>query len=475
MLVSRLIWAFLLFLVGSTSAAAAKLPVSADPWTGFYLGAHGGFGWGSTQFYDIFPQPDYEQDADASANGGLFGLQAGYNYRYDWLVLGIGGEFSWTKINGTFDCFTFGNQVCTSNIDWLASITGRIGFTTGNLFFYVKGGPAWMHESVTNIATCSGPQPKSKGGVSASCGDMFYGNDTRLGWTVGPGIAWAFAPNWSLFVEYEYYDFGSRSVDFSDGATGFFPEQINYKNLSIVQAGLNYRFDWKSAADQSYASADTSAADTPPETHVMPFTGTDIAKLSYAAWIGALIAPNEGFNYSGLRVYIEGEGGAYKYPTDSGSIKGIYESGDALVGYGFEGDNYSINILAGANGINQMLSEPDPTNSVQGTKIGAKVRASAWINPTPDILTYGEAEYSTAFNTYYVNGKLGFNIAGNKQIFIGPEVGTFGDGRSDTWRVGAHVTQLMIGPVEVDVSAGYANDSIVGPGAYGHLELSSNF
>jgi outer membrane immunogenic protein len=474
--VGRLILTLLLLLTGSTAALSANPSVATDPWTGFYVGAHGGFGWGNTQFYDIYPQPDYEQDADARTSGGLFGLQAGYNWRHDWLLLGIGGEFSWSKIDGSFNCFTFGDQACTSSIEWLASITGRIGFTTGNFLFYVKGGPAWMHESVTDIATCSGSQPRFKGSVNAQCGNMFYGNDTRFGWTVGPGIEWAFAPNWSLFFEYDYYDFGSRSVDFSDGGNGFFPEQINYKNLSIVKAGINYHFDWNSIGQQSYASADTNAAASPPATHVIAFTGTDIAKLSYSAWIGTLIAPIQGFNYSGLRVYFEGEGGTYKYPVDGGgSIRGIYESGDALVGYGFEGDNYSINVLGGANGINHMLSAPDPTNAVQGTEIGAKVRASAWINPTPDTLTYGEAEYSTAFNTYYVNGKFGLNVAGDKHIFVGPEVGTFGDKRSNTWRVGAHVTQVMFGAVQMDVSGGYANDSTVGSGAYGHVELSTNF
>ena len=480
----RWIVALFLLLAGSAGALGAELPVKAlpavpapfDPWTGFYAGGHGGFGHGHQEFYNIFPEPDFEQDANTGTNGGLFGLQGGYNYRMNWLVLGVGGDFSWAKIYDSFNCFTFGDQICTSNVDWIASITGRVGIVAGNLLFYVKGGPAWMQESVTDIATCAGSQPKVRGGITAACGDMFYGHDIRFGWAVGPGIEWAFDPHWGFFVEYTYYDFGSRRVGFSDGEDGFFPEQINYKNLSIVQAGLNYHFDPSSSAMASYASADKAAgADKSSQIHVIAFTGADVGKESYSAWIGGLIAPIQGFDYSGLRVYLEGEGGTYKYPVDNGSITGIYESGDALVGYGFEGDNYSINLLVGANGINHTLSAPDPTNPVQGTEIGAKVRGDAWVNPTPATLVYSEAEYSTAFNTYYVNTKLGFDITNGKKIFLGPEAGTFGDNFSNTWRVGLHLTQVKIGAVQMDVSGGYAEDSSVGPGAYGHVELSTNF
>ena len=473
-------WALTLFwlLTGGAAAFGADLLVKplpvAVPWT-FYAGGHGGFGHGNQQFYDIFPVPDFEQDADTNTRGGLFGIQAGFNYQFDRLMFGIGGDFSWTNMDSSFNCFTFGDQVCGSNIDWIASITGRLGFTAGPLLFYVKGGPAWMHERLTDLATCSGSQATFSGGVPALCGVTFYGNDTRFGWTVGPGVEWAFAPNWGVFVDYAYYDFGSKSVGFSDGGANFFPEQVNDKNFSIVQAGINYHFNWNSDALTSYASADRNAWGASAQTHVIAFTGADVGKQTFSAWIGGLIAPIRGFDYSGFRAYLVGEGGTSKYPVSGGSITDDYVSGDALVGYGFEGDTYSINLLVGANGINHMLSAPDPANRVQGTEIGAKVRADAWINPTPATLTYGEAEYSTAFNTYYFNGKLGFDVTNGNQIFVGPEAGTFGDEFSSTWRVGAHLTQIKFGRAQMDVSGGYADDSVIGRGAYGHVELSWNF
>jgi hypothetical protein len=97
------------------------------------------------------------------------------------------------------------------------------------------------------------------------------------------------------------------------------------------------------------------------------------------------------------------------------------------------------------------------------------------VNPTANTLTYGEAEYSTAFRTYYTKAKVGFDISNGKQIFLGPEVAALGDERSRQWRVGAHLTQMKLGSVQIDFSAGYANDNIVGAGAYSHVELSRNF
>ena len=41
-------------------------------------------------------------------------------------------------------------------------------------------------------------------------------------------------------------------------------------------------------------------------------------------------------------------------------MRGTYAFGDVLAGYGFEGDTYSINVMAGVNAVNHMLSRFDP-------------------------------------------------------------------------------------------------------------------
>jgi hypothetical protein len=315
------------------------------------------------------------------------------------------------------------------------------------------------------------------GGISAACGDPFFANQTRVGWLFGAGIEHFFARHWSLKLEYNHMEFGGRSVSFFDEGTDFFTEEI-HQRINLVKLGISYHFS-AAAADpalRAYGAAMKAPSATVEESfnRVMAFSGTDASKYSVSAWVGALIAPRGDLDTSGLRIVIAGEGGAYKYRDNGGFIRGVNTGGQVLVGHAAEGDNYSIKLLIGVNASNHMLSAVDLGNSVQGTQFGAKVRGDAWINPTAQTMVYGEAEYSTAFRTYQAALKFGYDVT-NTSVFVGPEVAALGDERSNQWRVGAHLTQLKLGRVEVDVSGGYAKDSSVGASAYGSIGLNTNF
>ena len=90
-------------------------------------------------------------------------------------------------------------------------------------------------------------------------------------------------------------------------------------------------------------------------------------------------------------------------------------------------------------------------------------------------MTYGEAEYSTAFQTFYLSQKVGYDITNGKEIFVGPMATLLGDERFHQWRVGAHISNIQFGKVQVDISGGYADDSVVGTGAFGKIEVSTSF
>ena len=91
---------------GTTLANAADVPIflkapprlaAVDLWTGLYGGPHFGFGTGNEKFFDNFPTPDGELDADTRLNGFIGGLQGGYNRRLNsWLLVGIEGDFTWS-------------------------------------------------------------------------------------------------------------------------------------------------------------------------------------------------------------------------------------------------------------------------------------------------------------------------------------------------------------------------------------------
>ena len=69
----------------------------------------------------------------------------------------------------------------------------------------------------------------------------FGASETRVGWTVGAGVEWAVWENGSVKLEYDYLDFGSRTVTFNDPLSG--PANISVsQRISEVKLGVNYRF-----------------------------------------------------------------------------------------------------------------------------------------------------------------------------------------------------------------------------------------
>jgi outer membrane immunogenic protein len=110
-------------LVSSGSAFAADLPLKAPPpavppsfsWTGFYIGANGGYGWQDPTA--LFTGNDFLSNGltcggtlggtcvppiSFGISGVFGGLQGGYNWQVNqrW-VLGVEADFDWSRIRGT--------------------------------------------------------------------------------------------------------------------------------------------------------------------------------------------------------------------------------------------------------------------------------------------------------------------------------------------------------------------------------------
>ena len=119
---------------------------------------------------------------------------------------------------------------CESDRDWIAALTGRIGYAWNTVLLYGKGGAAWTHTDYHVVFPGTPANNESAGG-------------NRVGWTAGAGIEWAFAKNWSASLEYDYYDFGTQSVNFTRDNTGAFVEATDIKNhVHTIMVGFNYRF-----------------------------------------------------------------------------------------------------------------------------------------------------------------------------------------------------------------------------------------
>src|SRR5262249_32279203 len=138
-------------------ALKAPPPAVAPPvysWTGCYVGAHVGWGWGRSDYtsssFSHAGTLTRSASTSLDTSGALFGGQVGCNYQFasNWVV-GVQGDFAGTDFNGKGrDPLGDGDEIISLKKDWLADVTGRFGVTAFNnqALFYVKGGGAWTHE-----------------------------------------------------------------------------------------------------------------------------------------------------------------------------------------------------------------------------------------------------------------------------------------------------------------------------------------
>ena len=215
-------------LFGCSIASAADLAVRKAPpppppvssWTGLYIGAHVGTGWGTTEseFSAVaFPI------SQTQTNGFLGGVQGGYNLQLSQaVVIGVEADISGTSIKGTSPCVFV--LSCSTDHDWIATVAGRFGVTYDRALFYVKGGVAWAQTTYSAAFL----------GTTITTVD-----ETRLGALFGTGIEYAFLPGWSAKLEYNYIDFGKD--DFSFPLGGGSASVAVQEKVHLVKAGLNYR------------------------------------------------------------------------------------------------------------------------------------------------------------------------------------------------------------------------------------------
>lgn len=206
-----------------------KAPVAAPAysWSGCYIGAHVGGGWGDKDWFDTGIR-----FATHDIDGWLAGGQIGCDVQTGAWVFGIEGQAAWADISGGAPNIFSAAFQSHSSIDFIASVTGRIGYAWDRVLLYAKGGVAWVHDKHWQTADSLG------GGVLSS------GSKSRDGWTVGGGLEWAFAPNWSTKVEYNFMDLGIKTVSF----TGLDDFEADIKQrIHTVKVGLNYRANWGSS------------------------------------------------------------------------------------------------------------------------------------------------------------------------------------------------------------------------------------
>jgi outer membrane immunogenic protein len=233
-LVSVAFGAGLVVAICAAPAAAADLPmVTKAPvaapvfsWTGCYLGANLGYGWGRASATTT--GGGFTGSASENLNGVVGGGQIGCNYQWTSIVWGIEGDFQGTSQRHS-DTFTVGGVTAntTDRVPWFGTIRGRLGWAVNNWLFYGTGG--WGYGEFKSDTTFTG----------AVVGTISTSRDHGF-WVVGGGIENAFAPHWSWKLEYLYLSTGNLTNTSAIGATVFTTTSKFTDN--IVRAGVNYRF-----------------------------------------------------------------------------------------------------------------------------------------------------------------------------------------------------------------------------------------
>jgi opacity protein-like surface antigen len=215
---------------------APKLqPAPPQAWTGFYIGAHGGYGWKDNDF--AFDFGSSGTLGGITSSGFVAGGQAGYNWQYGNIVGGAEVDGSATGIKGTaLPLITAtGSQILSDNVKYLGTVRGRLGWTPiNNVLLYGTGGLAWERANRTQVLN------------SIFGSSVFETPRDHFGWAAGAGAEFMLgSSNWIARIEYLHYDFGQ--VEFSGTFTSTVPGQSGgddggRQTINVARAAVSYKF-----------------------------------------------------------------------------------------------------------------------------------------------------------------------------------------------------------------------------------------
>jgi outer membrane immunogenic protein len=207
---------------------APPMVAAVYDWTGFYIGANGGWGSSRNSWDAVPPNFGFGPEGSHDATGGTVGGQIGYRWQAGTFVFGLEAQGNWADLSGSNASQVFLGQRNHTNVDAFGLFTGQVGYAVNNVLLYVKGGAAVTANSYRSTF----------GGATVG----ITGDDTRWGGTIGAGLEYAFAPNWSVGVEYNHLFMQDKTYTFTTPGGAFFGTDRIRQDVDLVTARLNYRF-----------------------------------------------------------------------------------------------------------------------------------------------------------------------------------------------------------------------------------------
>lgn len=199
-------------------------------WTGFYIGANGGWGQSHNCWDFVGVAGTVIGDGCRDRSGGLIGGQIGYRWQASQWVFGLEAQGDWADFSNTRVSLINPLFSTRTKTDGIGLFTAQIGYAWNASLLYVKGGAAVTSNRFSILDTLSGTE-------------LAAASSTRWGGAVGVGWEYGFAPNWSAGIEYDHLFMGNANNSFSV-ANPIVSGALNRisQDVDLVTLRVNYRF-----------------------------------------------------------------------------------------------------------------------------------------------------------------------------------------------------------------------------------------
>lgn len=201
----------------------APVQEQAYDWSGLYLGVHGGLATGD---FDYAAGPTGGPaliNASISGSGFIGGAQIGYDWQSGPWVFGALADIAFSNYSASISASIGGPSLeAESQLNYLGTVRGRIGYAFDRALFYGHGGFAYGETE----------QSVSAGGTT-----LFSGSTGRTGWVIGAGLEYALTDRISFGTEYSYVDLGEENIFSAPGI--FVDEDVAFHSIKAV---INFRF-----------------------------------------------------------------------------------------------------------------------------------------------------------------------------------------------------------------------------------------
>jgi outer membrane immunogenic protein len=235
--------------VAASATAATSASAQTPNWTGFYIGAHGGYRWADAQVTSgtyTFTGAGDTHPGIPGENGAfdlksfIGGPHVGFNWQFapNFLVgvesdldfgsakKSIANTFLGTDTDG--DGFIF-NSNSTIKLGWQGTIRGRLGYVANNWLFYGTGGVAFTKVKWQSSWSLVGDDFLGANTVSAE--------KSLTGWVVGGGVETMMTPN--ILVRAEYLAEGFKDFTVPSGIG-----QVSTIDLDVIhkfRVGISFK------------------------------------------------------------------------------------------------------------------------------------------------------------------------------------------------------------------------------------------